>query len=536
MVVSGDEPTEIVRNTLVGYQHSERNNTRCAIFVHGVMGNMYATWIEPKSRTNFFQLIANDDELQDYDVFTFGYRTGYWRGAPIDNAAVQLRAALTHLPQSYENIVFIAHSMGGLICMKYIIDELQRLPTPPPIAGLLLYGTPTTGSDLINVAKAVGYGIGLKVPGVRALANLFLRSQRQITDLATGSEFLSRLHTEWAYRVVNGGNDKADKKMWLPVRVITGEDDIAVKEASGKGVYGAIDWEPISCGHLSLVKPDGMKDKRYLAAKSFLQISRRIDSQILDRVWRASQDVWRDRFARVSESLEFSTAIRDHRSVGKSLKGFVKCATSCEYDFMLEEDHIEFGVSFGENDLWARTPLPVYVHQIGLNLLPKTEKEAIRAIIDSMLVKANADEVWSFFFPEVSLLVDRERLVDGEFVWPKLAGVFANWLLRRYTLPPTLHNKVGTKVKLAVNYNSIVPFSLPHFTFSAPWLLNGAKVRVLVEGDFEYFVSFSRLVPRGGSIAKSEQEIGNRREVNFSYEGIMLPGSAMEVRWQRRAP
>jgi len=73
---------------------------------------MYATWIEPKSRTNFFQLIANDDELQDYDVFTFGYRTGYWRGAPIDNAAVQLRAALTHLPQSYENIVFIAHSMG----------------------------------------------------------------------------------------------------------------------------------------------------------------------------------------------------------------------------------------------------------------------------------------------------------------------------------------------------------------------------------------------------------------------------------------
>ena len=530
------EPLDIVQNTLTGYRHLERSNTRCVIFVHGVMGDMYKTWIEPESGTSFIDLIANDDELQDYDVLTFGYRTGYWRGAPIDNAAVQLRSALTYLPRRYENIVLIAHSMGGLICMKYIVDDLQKSSTPPPIAGLLLYGTPSTGSDLINIAKMVGFGIGLKVPGVRAAINLFLRSQRQITDLATGSEFLSRLHTEWAYRVVNGGHEKADKKMWLPVRVVTGEDDIAVKEASGQGVYGAIDWEPISCDHFSLVKPKSIKDKRYLAAKSFLQISRRIDPQILDRVWRASQDVWRDRFARVSEGLDFSTAIRDHRSGGKNLKGFVKCETNCEYEFILEEEHIEFGVSFGENDLWTRNPLPVYVHQIGLNLLPKVERDAIRSIIDYILKQKADDEAWSFFFPEVSLKIDGECLLKAEFIWPQLAREFANWLLRKYTLPPALLPKVGTKVKLTVNYKSIVPLSLPQFTFSAPWILNGAKVRVVVEGDFEYFAASSRLVPRGRSIDKGEQEIGNRREVNYSYRGIMLPGSAMEVRWQRRAP
>jgi hypothetical protein len=324
--------------------------------------------------------------------------------------------------------------------------------------------------------------------------------------------------------------------MWLPVRAVTGEDDIAVKEASGKGVYGAIDWQSISCGHFSLVKPGGVTDTRYLAAKSFLQISRRVDSRILDRVWRASQDVWRDRFARVSEGLNFSTAIRDHRSVGKSLKGFVKCETSCEYEFMLEKDYVEFGVSWGENELWKRTPLPVYVHQIGLNLLPKTERDAIHSFITSLLAKLKVDAVWSFFFPEVSLTIERHPLLENEIIRPQLAPEFANWLLRRYTLPPALRTNVGTKVKLAVNYKSIVPLSLPHFTFSAPWILNGAKVRVLVEGDFEYFVASSRLVPRGGGIDKGEQEIGNRREVNYSYQGIMLPGSAMEVRWQRRAP
>jgi hypothetical protein len=61
--------------------------------------------------------------------------------------------------------------------------------------------------------------VGLKIPLVRLGINLLLRGQQQLTDLATGSEFLSKLHTEWAYRVVNGGHERAvpELRSMLPI-------------------------------------------------------------------------------------------------------------------------------------------------------------------------------------------------------------------------------------------------------------------------------------------------------------------------------
>ena len=84
-----------------------------------------------------------------------------------------------------------------------------------------------------------------------------------------------------------------------------------VKEASGKGVYGAIDWQPLKWGHVQLVKPEEPNDLRYLTAKSFLQVSRRVDPTVLDQVWKVSQRVWAFRSARVSENLNLTTVIRD---------------------------------------------------------------------------------------------------------------------------------------------------------------------------------------------------------------------------------
>ena len=535
------ESTEIVKDSFFSYKRRGTKNTRCVVFVHGVTGHITDTWRKDvTSKSGFVELVCHDTELQDYDVFAFGYRSGFFRGAPIDNAAVQLRTALSYLEAQRYDIVFIAHSMGGLVCMKYIVDALQRSEVPR-VTGLLLFGTPTTGSDLINIAKLVGYGVGLKIPGVSMAVNFFSKSQQQITDLATGSKFLSDLHTEWAYRVVNGGHEQAGtQRMWLPVRVVTGEDDFAVKEASGKSVYGAIDWQPLSYGHIQLVKPESANDPRFLAAKSFLQIARRIDPQILDRVWKASQEIWANRFGRVSEKLEFFTAIDAEGSNKTLLEGqlagdlsaYGKCETVCQYDFILEKEYVEFGVSFGDNDLWKRQSPPIYIHQIGLNLLPQAEKNRLRSSVDEILTMKNDDEIWSLFFPKVSIAIDGVALTPDAFEWPVVAKRYANWLLRKYSLPEKLRPKLGTKAKLVVTYESFVPTSLPHFVFSAPWIIHGATVRVVVGGDFEYFVPSYRLVPPGKA-DQSEDATEKRREATFGYGGIMLPGSAVEVRWQK---
>jgi pimeloyl-ACP methyl ester carboxylesterase len=534
--------TEIIKDVLVVRQHTGRENKRCVIFVHGLTGNIIDTWKKDKlSPRGFVELLLEDRELLDYDIGAFGYRSTPWRGAPIDNAAIQLKDALSNLPANrYDGFVLIAHSMGGLVCMRYILNELQHAPPQPPVEGLLLYGTPTTGSDLINIAKLVGYGIGLKVPLVRSFVNLFLTGQRQVADLATGSAFLSSLLSEWAYRVVNGGHEKAGRqRMWLPVGVVTGEDDKFVKEASGKGLYGAIDWVPLSFDHIALVKPEKPNDPRYRRAKRFLEVCRTQNSQILERIWSASQEIWASRTARVSENLDFTTVIYDEKSTVETFKelplpGFGGCETLCEYDFILERDEIEFGISIGDNSIWDRDNQPVYVHQIGLSLLPSAERDALRSSVDEVLSLPDDDEqVWLRLFPKLAVTMDGIALTPGQIV-PQDPRRVANWMLRKYRLPPELEKKIGARVRLKLNYHSVVPLPLSHFVFSSPWIINIAKmVRVVVYGDFEYFVPSYRLVPAARA-DRTDDVLAGRGEATFSYDGVLLPGSAMEVRWRRR--
>jgi hypothetical protein len=99
------------------------------------------------------------------------------------------------------------------------------------------------------------------------------------------------------------------------------------------------------------------------------------------------------------------------------------------------------------------------------------------------------------------LQADDDRLVEGAFFWPSSTRTSANWIVRRYNLPRALHGKVGTKIRLKISYMSIVPMSLPLFTFSTPWIVDGIRVRVLVEGSFDYFVASHRLVPQAKPIS-----------------------------------
>src|SRR5262249_10311282 len=117
----------VIDKVLTGHQHAARINTRCVIFVHGITGHPLTTWRASPSSPSFIELLLRDVEEQDLDVFTFGYRTTYFRGAPINNAAIQLAAAIEELmhKRRYE-VVLIAHSMGGLVCMRYILDQLAR--------------------------------------------------------------------------------------------------------------------------------------------------------------------------------------------------------------------------------------------------------------------------------------------------------------------------------------------------------------------------------------------------------------------------
>src|ERR1700730_13305039 len=96
------ERTSLIQGVLEAYRHKPRKNSRCVLFVHGLTGHPETTWKNASSDRSFLELISSDENLQDYDVFSFGYRSKYIRGAPIENAAKQLHGAIEELaPDHY---------------------------------------------------------------------------------------------------------------------------------------------------------------------------------------------------------------------------------------------------------------------------------------------------------------------------------------------------------------------------------------------------------------------------------------------------
>ena len=183
--------------------------------------------------------------MADFDVLHFGYNSGLWGGPTVKNIAVALKNQIeTHLTD--REIVLVAHSMGGLVCMRYILDLLQQ-ERDFRITGLILFGTPTTGTELVQIAELLGVALSFKIPGVGRLLGWWLRKNKQLQQLAAHSDVLQELHDEWILRVANGGDPSlsARGRGFLSVRMVTGNDDWVVKEHSAKGIYGQIDWHPL---------------------------------------------------------------------------------------------------------------------------------------------------------------------------------------------------------------------------------------------------------------------------------------------------
>jgi pimeloyl-ACP methyl ester carboxylesterase len=78
----------------------------------------------------------------------------------------------------YDNVVFVAHSMGGLVALRYLVSNPERLERVPLV---VLYASPMDGSDIASIAGHVARN--------PALAQMLNRDD---------NEFLATLNEDWA--------------------------------------------------------------------------------------------------------------------------------------------------------------------------------------------------------------------------------------------------------------------------------------------------------------------------------------------------
>jgi len=163
--------------SLVG---KDKADQRAAIlFVHGFTGGGATTW------SNIAPRVVRDSRLAKWDCWTMTYATswlpdikGFW-SADADLGVIA-RALGTHLGLAtlahYQTWVLIAHSMGGLVVQKTLVDNEDIAAKTHAV---ILFGTPSGG-----LAKASPLAFW----------------KRQLKNMAKGSDFIKGLRDQWTER------------------------------------------------------------------------------------------------------------------------------------------------------------------------------------------------------------------------------------------------------------------------------------------------------------------------------------------------
>jgi triacylglycerol esterase/lipase EstA (alpha/beta hydrolase family) len=122
------------------------------VFVHGIMGDGVSTWTsESESHSYWPRMLTKDHAFDDVDIYVYSYPTGFWATLSIDELADNMRSTLVVDGVSdYPKIVFLSHSMGGLVTRAYLLKN-RKVADRTVFA--YFFSTPTNGSDMASIAQ-----------------------------------------------------------------------------------------------------------------------------------------------------------------------------------------------------------------------------------------------------------------------------------------------------------------------------------------------------------------------------------------------
>jgi pimeloyl-ACP methyl ester carboxylesterase len=216
-------------------RRSGGRNKAAIVLIHGFGGDIRDTW------KYFPQLLQDDPSLQEWDIWMLGYPTqlrvdlvGLWTGNP-DLRKVALRVATdaTHSELGkYKTLGLIAHSMGGLVAQRALLDDpalLQRT------SHLILFGTPSGGLLKASLARLL---------------------KPQLRDMGRSGAFITSLRSDWDARFAA----RQGKRLPFRFMAIAGESDEFVPSASAVAPFPEADYPgSVACvrgNHVEIVKPD----------------------------------------------------------------------------------------------------------------------------------------------------------------------------------------------------------------------------------------------------------------------------------------
>jgi len=208
-----------------------RGASAAVLFVHGFSGSADVTW------GRFPEFLASEPALTNWDIFSLGYATSLrvdvpniWASdPPLSRVARSFKTAVEVSPLAdYRALAVIAHSMGGLVVQRALLD----LPDDSSIGYVVLFGTPSKG-----LVKAVVGGL----------------LKRQLADMSPWSWFILSLRYKWKVRF------RRDPPFAL--RVVAGDRDEFVPPRSSLRPFPDAVCRVVPGNHLGIVKPEAPNER-----------------------------------------------------------------------------------------------------------------------------------------------------------------------------------------------------------------------------------------------------------------------------------
>jgi predicted alpha/beta hydrolase family esterase len=131
------------------------------IFVHGILSSGDEAWTN-RSEVTWPELLSQEPAFVDMGIYIYSYQTSFLSGSYslediVDDLKERLRMEV--LPRA-RRLIFVCHSMGGLIVRKYLVERQVDLIEGGIDIGLFLVASPSLGDKYANWLSLVTRNIG----------------------------------------------------------------------------------------------------------------------------------------------------------------------------------------------------------------------------------------------------------------------------------------------------------------------------------------------------------------------------------------
>ena len=238
------------------FHTTPQSSEKLILLVHGIFGDPASTWTNRNGRS-WMDLMKDDSDFRNFTVATIRYDTPFLsRASTIEEAASRSLGRLQDeaVFRKYDEIYFIAHSMGGLL-VKRMLVELNHSRQPEScrrVRAVLYISTPAQGANLADL------GSWLSI-------NPQLRDMRQ-ADL---NSFMQSLENDWQ-NLIRGRDSRRVPRSYCAYETKPTYGTMVVNR-----LYAATICDenpvPIDENHSTIVKPLNRQADIYVWARARIQ-------------------------------------------------------------------------------------------------------------------------------------------------------------------------------------------------------------------------------------------------------------------------